>query len=212
MLRSLRSASLALITLLSASSADASAIVSITGSGSVEITASGSIYFDASDLDLTTLSLEASGLISIGSALPSDVLDSSFDTLAFNEVSVISGLLIEGDLYFDVFEFAGDLTLRGENIFVSGQINALAIALDSGSCNADGGGAAVLASGLEATLLCDGVLTDAIDLTNGGVLVLGGGGLTPAGAIPEPTGALLFAIGGIFVSRSAFRARGARSR
>lgn len=212
----LRAAALGLLALAAASGAGAATIVSITGQGSLQIDVSGDLYFDTGDLELTDLTLEAASSISFGPVFPAS-FPSSFDqSLEIYDAQDLIGLAIDDDAYFESFAWSGSVSLGAANIYATGSLEASGpIDLSAGpgegptggTGGCSGGGGITLTSGSgEAICVPGGELTigpGGIDVSPGGV----GPVVTPA--IPEPTAALLFAVGAGAVATAL---RGGRAR
>jgi hypothetical protein len=124
----------------------------------------------------------------------------------FSNVSGPTSLAFVGDVYFDLLAFSGGVTFLAQSIHVTGQIQAsVDVTLQAGQIDirdagliAAGGGHSLCGAGATISTGASGC-TDQIGPIGGitsppvtidGPLV---GGLAP---VPEPTGALLFSLGG----------------
>lgn len=201
----------AALLLMSANLAGAATIVSLTGSGDLSLTTSGALYFDASDLAATDLHLSATTGISIGTPFPSGVPAAGSDPLALANIAGTTNLSLDGDVYFDLFDFSGSVSFLAESIHVIGMIEASGdIVLTSGNIQVTD---TDLISGNGGTSLCapagNVTISSWTSTTGGGCSDLGpidggniGGPIGPGGPIligtapvPEPRAALLFFLG-----------------
>jgi len=137
------------------------------------------------------------------------ILDSSFDSLVFNDVNIISGLFIEGDVYLDDFVFSGSLTLRGETIVASGPLDVEQAFLSVGDGNS-GESAGCNPATLRALSFESGSGIPCIDsedlrIDSGRLVEIDGGLITAVNPIPEPSAALLFAVGRLVAARAVCR-------
>jgi hypothetical protein len=205
-----RLACVASVTLLLAHAAGAVTIVSLTGEGELNFTATGAVYFDASGLAATDLTLTASDRVDIGVPFPTGIPDPGSEQLTRLDVSGVTDIVLDGDVYFDLFTFSGGITFLAQSIHVIGPIEATGdvtllassiVVTDLGLINAggstsgcQGGSGATITSGIGGT--STGCSWNGQIGGGGTVLIpdpnLPGVGLAP---VPEPRAALLFFLG-----------------
>lgn len=201
-------ACIALAGLLLAGLSHASTIVSLSGSGDLTIEADGAVYLLFSQMELTSLTLTADSVISLGIADYPTSVPTTFDSSA-----ALSGLLgiqsltfgtEDGDILFDTFVWSGSLAVSASEIYgigaldVSGDIN-LDVLEPTGSQDlcpegthlADGtSGGGISLGDIDSSY--PSCIPDSIVITTGPL------GPIVVNAIPEPSASVLFAVGFVF--------------
>ena len=186
----------AVLFMLASSSANALTFANVTGSGDLHVTATGTIYFDSSNLDLNNLSIIASDSVVFDTTFPTGVPDPPTATVDLLNQMGMSELSVTGDVYFDRFEFSGDLSIVADRVFAIGPFTISGNAtLDTGSVTIGSPipGAIINACG-------DRCNIHMVVTPDGGPLFDPNSGPTLTAAVPEPSGALLFALGVISVA------------
>ena len=181
--------------------AQASSIVELTGAGRLELDVEGTLYLDTTGLNLTDLTLEATVVV-IGSEVAAGIPDPAWTQLSFLDISALTSISLDQDAYFDQPVFSGSVIARAREIYIFGALTAVgdllvnAAEITTVGCD-DGSGAIIIGSTGFTTQPC-----------GRGEVLLPPGGLIDtsppiviAGAVPEPTAALLFGAGLLVFSR-----------